>query len=528
MRSATSTAQLDTPAAGHNLGGMDSTLACLAAWMPRQRWYAAKGRPPSLRLVAWWDPPPGRERRHGGRAFGTAGAHLPRRRRGRAARRAVPDPRRLAGDGDGGCVRRDHIIGSPEPGTTFIDGPFDPAYARALLALVTRRRARARAAHRRDRPPDATACRRTGPRTAAVLTGEQSNTSLIYRSDDGSMPIICKVFRQLHPGLNPDIELQTALADAGSPHVPPAIGSVEGAWPDLATAQGTVTGSLAFAQEFLPGVEDAWRVALQRRRPRRGLPRPRARARRRDRRRARLARRALPDAGDAAAPTARPRRRPGGAGWRSRSPRCRRSPSGARRSKRSTPARSRSRGRRCSASTATTTSARCSRCPSADGCCSTSRASRCGRWPSAARLDLPLRDVAGHAAVVRLRRRAPSASTTPTDPRKRSASGRAPRAARSSRGTPSASGADLDVGERSAGRARARQGRVRGDLRVAQPADLGVDPAARDRAARRAARRAWPESAGAGGQSSSSASSDSVVVVVLVDGSRVPRVPRSP
>ena len=34
---------------------MDSTLACLAAWMPRQRWYAAKGRPPSLRLLSWWD-----------------------------------------------------------------------------------------------------------------------------------------------------------------------------------------------------------------------------------------------------------------------------------------------------------------------------------------------------------------------------------------------------------------------------------------------------------------------------------------
>jgi predicted trehalose synthase len=101
-----------------------------------------------------------------------------------------------------------------------------------------------------------------GVRTAAVLAGEQSNTSVIYRSDDGAMPIICKVFRQLHPGLNPDIELQTALADAGSSHVPHAVGSVEGVWPDLSTTDETVTGSLAFAQEFLPGVEDAWRVAL--------------------------------------------------------------------------------------------------------------------------------------------------------------------------------------------------------------------------------------------------------------------------
>ncbi|MET0782669.1 MAG: aminoglycoside phosphotransferase [Microbacterium sp.] len=244
---------------------MDSTLACLAAWMPRQRWYAAKGRPPSLRLVAWWDPPATSDDRAEGagappsardvrvRTFLVAdeGA-LP------AVLYQIPVVSRATATVD---ASPDHIIGSPEPGTTFIDGPFDPAYTAALLTLVT--------AGGQGRGPRAVA---TGHPTrsastetvggASVLAGEQSNTSLIYRSDDGSMPIICKVFRQLHPGLNPDIELQTALADAGSTHVPMAIGSIEGAWPDLTTAHGTVTGSLAFAQEFLPGVEDAWRVAL--------------------------------------------------------------------------------------------------------------------------------------------------------------------------------------------------------------------------------------------------------------------------
>jgi maltokinase len=244
---------------------MDSTLACLAAWMPRQRWYAAKGRPPSLRLVAWWEPPatPGAPVDRGGVSQEDEGARvrtflvadegaLP------AVLYQIPVVSRATASVD---ASPDHIIGSPEPGTTFIDGPFDPAYTASLLSLVTSGgegggpRAVATGHPTRTVSMDAA-------RTATVLAGEQSNTSLIYRSDDGSMPIICKVFRQLHPGLNPDIELQTALADAGSPHVPLAIGSVEGTWPDLTTADGTVTGSLAFAQEFLPGVEDAWRVAL--------------------------------------------------------------------------------------------------------------------------------------------------------------------------------------------------------------------------------------------------------------------------
>ncbi|QIG40329.1 aminoglycoside phosphotransferase [Microbacterium sp. 4R-513] len=230
---------------------MDSTLACLAAWMPRQRWYAAKARLPSLRLAAWWDLP---AEDCTVRTFLVAdeGA-LP------VVLYQVPVVARATSSVD---ANPDHIIGSPEPGTTFIDGPFDPAYSTALLALISNGgRAGGPGTVVTGHPSHQLDLSST--RSATVLAGEQSNTSLIYRADDGSTPIIAKVFRQLHPGLNPDIELTTALAAAGSPHVPPAVGSVEGEWPDGATSHGTTRGSLAFAQEFLPGVEDAWRVALR-------------------------------------------------------------------------------------------------------------------------------------------------------------------------------------------------------------------------------------------------------------------------
>lgn len=232
---------------------MDSTLACLAAWMPRQRWYAAKGRPPSLRLVSWWDVPPVTEADAGARIrtylVADEGA-LP------AVLYQLPVVSRATETVD---APPDHIIGSPEPGTTFIDGPHDPAYARALYRLVT-------SGGRGEGPQTLVTghpghhLRDTEAPSATVMSGEQSNTSLIYRSP--GMPVICKVYRQLHAGLNPDIELPTALAESGSVHVPRAVGWIEGTWPDLATAQGRATGSLASAQEFLPDVEDAWRVAL--------------------------------------------------------------------------------------------------------------------------------------------------------------------------------------------------------------------------------------------------------------------------
>jgi maltokinase len=74
--------------------------------------------------------------------------------------------------------------------------------------------------------------------------------------------LICKLFRVLHDGENPDVVVQSALAAAGSTRVPKPVGNIGGEWPDAGAPNGIARGHLAFAQEFLPGVDDAWRAAL--------------------------------------------------------------------------------------------------------------------------------------------------------------------------------------------------------------------------------------------------------------------------
>jgi maltokinase len=111
---------------------MDSTLACLAAWMPRQRWYAAKGRPPSLRLVSWWDLPAASavdaDARIRTYLVADEGAlpvvlyQLPVVSRATETVDALPD----------------HIIGSPEPGTTPSDRGRSPPGSRDAMSRPMR------------------------------------------------------------------------------------------------------------------------------------------------------------------------------------------------------------------------------------------------------------------------------------------------------------------------------------------------------------------------------------------------------
>ncbi|WEK14654.1 MAG: phosphotransferase [Candidatus Microbacterium phytovorans] len=219
---------------------MDSTLACLVEWMPRQRWYSSKGRSPLLRLLTTheWpsDDPSARVRTL---IVADEGAAVTVVYQVPLVLRTVPPSDAAA------------IVGTTEDGIVLIDGPRDVAYTAALWRALDATRGESTSAADPHAPV---------PR-ARVLTGEQSNTSVIFELE-GAPPVICKVFRQLHPGINPDIELQTALAESGSRHVPRARGAVAASWasPD---GSGPTEGSLAFAQEFLPDVADAWRVARQ-------------------------------------------------------------------------------------------------------------------------------------------------------------------------------------------------------------------------------------------------------------------------
>jgi predicted trehalose synthase len=165
------------------------------------------------------------------------------------------------------------------------DGTHDPVFARQLLELIVGgRHAEGAGASANGVPLGGTESETQmlaiGTDTVSgVIRGEQSNTSIVYRFPAGSgrAPIVCKVFRILHAGVNPDVELQAVLTSAGSTRVPDTIGSIVGQWPaigrpeagrsaggedDPGAERHLASGHLAFAQLFIDGARDAWALAL--------------------------------------------------------------------------------------------------------------------------------------------------------------------------------------------------------------------------------------------------------------------------
>ncbi|GAA4240338.1 phosphotransferase [Actinomadura meridiana] len=84
------------------------------------------------------------------------------------------------------------------------------------------------------------------------ISAEQSNTSLVFGD-----AYICKLFRRLSPGVNPDLEVNLALARQGSPHVPAVHG-----WVEMEPGTGDEPVTLALLSEFLRSASDGWQLAL--------------------------------------------------------------------------------------------------------------------------------------------------------------------------------------------------------------------------------------------------------------------------
>ncbi|HUJ65585.1 MAG TPA: hypothetical protein VLX59_08625, partial [Acidimicrobiales bacterium] len=108
----------------------------------------------------------------------------------------------------------------------FYDATLDSEMAKILLGVISEGREQATFARQ--------------------LAAEQSNTSLVY--DDR---IILKIFRRLHEGHNPDVEVTTALAEAGFESLARPLVS----WRDERF-------DLAFGQEFLAGGAEGWALAI--------------------------------------------------------------------------------------------------------------------------------------------------------------------------------------------------------------------------------------------------------------------------
>ncbi|MGI5458099.1 maltokinase N-terminal cap-like domain-containing protein [Streptomyces sp. CA-249302] len=220
----------------------------LREWLPRQRWFAGKGRPVTgFSLVGATELLP---------ATAKLGLyHLLIRAHQPSAIGAEPHPgdcyQLLIGVREALPPRLapaliGHVDQGPLTGRTVYDALYDTRPAEVLLEAM---RTGARIGGLRfEREPGQEI--RTGlvPR---VVTAEQSNSSVVYGDT-----FILKLLRRVVPGVNPDLELPLALAREGCPRVPAPT-----AW-----LRAEVAGEpyvLAVLQPFLQGATDGWELALR-------------------------------------------------------------------------------------------------------------------------------------------------------------------------------------------------------------------------------------------------------------------------
>ncbi|MEU9113822.1 maltokinase [Streptomyces sp. NPDC048483] len=232
---------------------LSSLVPLLAEWVPRQRWFAGKGR-----LIT-------------GFSLVSATELLPCTGEGttpgilqllvRAQQSSPPNRTTVAGD----CYQlllgvhpalppqlAPAAIGRPSGGPLRGRSVYDALLDNRLCGLLLERlRVPGRiGALRFGREPGTELPSGLPARPIAV---EQSNSSVVYGDS-----FILKIFRRIAPGINPDLELPRALADAKCARVPAPV-----AWFEAEAAEeGGEATTLGVLQPYLPGSADGWQLAL--------------------------------------------------------------------------------------------------------------------------------------------------------------------------------------------------------------------------------------------------------------------------
>ncbi len=244
--------RLPSPLVRPVAGLLASLDPLLREWLPRQRWFAGKGRPISgFTLVAATELLPVDAKP--GLLHLLVRAHQP----------LVPLQAATAHPAD--CyqlligVRETlpprlapaligHLEEGPLAGRTVYEALHDPRPADVLLEAL---RTRARVGELRfEGDPRQRIRAGLVPR---LVTSEQSNSSLVYGDT-----FILKLLRRIVPGTNPDLELPLALAREGCPRVPAPAG-----WMMADHASCDDSYVLGVLQPFLQGAADGWELALR-------------------------------------------------------------------------------------------------------------------------------------------------------------------------------------------------------------------------------------------------------------------------
>ncbi|GAA5014238.1 maltokinase N-terminal cap-like domain-containing protein [Streptomyces siamensis] len=222
----------------------------LREWLPRQRWFAGKGRPVTgFTLVSAVELlPPGAK---AGLLHLLLRAHQPLT----PAQGAAPQPgdcyQLLVGVREALPPRlAPALIGHPDEGPlagrTVYEALYDPRPAGLLLEAL---RSRARVGELRFERDMRQEIR--GDLVPRLMTAEQSNSSIVYGDT-----FILKLLRRIVPGTNPDLELPLALSRAGCARVP-----APAAW--MLADLGGQTSVLGVLQPFVQGASDGWELALR-------------------------------------------------------------------------------------------------------------------------------------------------------------------------------------------------------------------------------------------------------------------------